>query len=208
MFTGIVQGKASVESIAEAKGVRRLTLRFPEGATKNLVRGASVAIEGVCLTAIEINDDVVGFDVIDETVKLTTLGERVISDPVNFERAVSFGQEIGGHVVSGHISCRGDIVTIERDEANVAMEIQVPVKKIGYILPKGFVSIDGISLTVGVVDNETGRFWLHLIPETLQVTTLGQKSVTDTVNIELDSTTQAIVDTVLRVLKTQSLIKL
>ena len=119
---------------------------------------------------------------------------------MNFERAARFGDEIGGHQLSGHVWGAGEVVERAELPANVALTVGLPVELMRYVFEKGYIGVDGTSLTIGTVDREARTFQLHLIPETLQVTTLGRVSVGDTVNIEVDAMTQAVVDTVERVL--------
>lgn len=200
MFTGIVQGRAEVRGVESGTASRRFRLAFPAGATDGLQRGASVAIAGVCLTAVTIEADEVEFDVIDETLDRTTLGRLERGDRPNFERAARFGDEVGGHVLSGHVWGLGTVVERVQTDDNCALTLQVPGPILKYVFEKGYVAIDGTSLTVGTVDRAAGTFRLHLIPETLQVTTLGTVATGDVVNVEVDATTQAVVDTVERVL--------
>ncbi len=200
MFTGIVQGTATVRSISDAGGVRRLEVAFPEGALAGLQKGASIAIAGVCLTAVAHDDDRATFDVIDETLRRTTLGELTEGGRANFERAAKFGDEVGGHVVSGHIYGRGEIVSRAEDGDNLALVVRAGGDVMPYVLEKGYLAVDGCSLTIGQVDRDAGTFGLHLIPETREVTTLGDLQVGDPVNLEVDAMTQAVVDTVERVL--------
>lgn len=200
MFTGIVQGTATVRSIEPAHEACRMRLVFPEGATDGLVRGASVAISGVCLTAVEIDGRDVAFDVIDETLRRSRLGGVGEGDRINFERAARFGDEVGGHVISGHVWGTGEIVERTDRAENCALLVRTSPDILNYVFEKGFIGIDGVSLTVGRVDRTEGTFFLHLIPETLEVTTLGPAAVGSLVNIEVDAMTQAVVDTVERVL--------
>lgn len=198
MFTGIVQGRGAVEAVVDHSDFRRITVRLPEGRAVGLVPGASVSVAGTCLTAVEIDGHSVAFDVIDETLRLTTLGGLQVGDAVNIERAAVFGGEIGGHVLSGHIMGTAELVRREPSARNLALYLRLPEPLRPYVLPKGYVSVDGCSLTVGTVID--GVFSLHLIPETLRLTTLGDRAVGDRLNIEVDSMTQAVVDTVHRVL--------
>ena len=200
MFTGIVQGTAEVTAAETVEGVLRLTLRFPAGALDGLTRGASVSVDGVCLTAVRFDERTARFDVIDETLRLTTLGARAVGDAVNFERAATFGAEIGGHLLSGHII--GTAAVVERAEAdgNLAVTLEAPPSARRFLMEKGYIAVDGVSLTIGRVEREAGRFSLHLIPETRAVTTLDQRRPGDRVNLEVDAMTQAVVETVERVL--------
>ena len=181
--------------------MRRLVIELPN--IVGLERGASVCIDGVCLTAVDIAPGGVSFDVIAETLRLTSLGRLGASDRVNFERSATVGKEIGGHLVSGHVSGMARVVAREDSENNVRLAMQVEHGLIDYILPKGFVGVHGVSLTVGAVDEALGLFDVHLIPETLEVTVLGAIEVGDSLNIELDAMTQAVVETVRRVMARQ-----
>lgn len=174
-------------------------MKFTPELLVGLETGASVAHNGCCLTVTKIDGEYVSFDLIKETLRLTNLGELKVGDVVNIERAAKYGDEIGGHVVSGHIVTTAEISKIFTSEDNHQIWLSIYDKALmKYILHKGFVAIDGISLTVGDVINN--RFCVHLIPETLARTTLGLKRLGDKVNIEIDPQTQAIVDTVERVL--------
>lgn len=206
MFTGIVQTQALVDAIEEKSKAqdefRHLRLKVNPIYLQNLEIGASIAINGCCLTVVKFHEDAENgyahFDVIDETLRLTNLGTLQVGDQVNFERSLTVGRELGGHIVSGHIHCTGEVTERRDTEHNCSMRIGVPAKWMEYILSKGFVAVDGASLTVGEVD-ESG-FWLHLIPETLDVTTLGRVQTGSRVNIEADQQTITTVETVKRVL--------
>lgn len=199
MFTGIVQGTAPIIEVIERANFRTHVMKFTPELLVGLETGASVAHNGCCLTVTAIEDDKVSFDLIKETLRLTNLGELQVGNVVNIERAAKYGDEIGGHVVSGHIITTAEISKIFTSEDNHQVWLSIYDKSLmKYILHKGFVAIDGISLTVGDVINN--RFCVHLIPETLSRTTLGKKSLGHKVNIEIDPQTQAIVDTVERVL--------
>ena len=199
MFTGIVQGTAKVVSIDDKPNFRTHVVELPTHMLEGLETGASVANNGCCLTVTEINGAHISFDLMKETLRITNLGDIQIGDEVNVERAAKFSDEIGGHLMSGHIMTTAEIVKILTSENNrqIWFKVQDPTL-MKYILYKGFIGIDGISLTVGEVT--ATRFCVHLIPETLQRTTLGAKKLGDRVNIEIDPQTQAVVDTVERVL--------
>ncbi|MBP2197521.1 riboflavin synthase subunit alpha [Pantoea cypripedii] len=199
MFTGIVQGKAEIVAIEEKELFRTHIVKLPEELLPGLALGASVANNGCCLTVTAVEGDRVSFDLIKETLRITNLGELQVGDLVNIERAAKFSDEIGGHLMSGHIMTTAEICKIIQSENNreVWFKLQDPAQ-IKYILHKGFVGIDGISLTVG--DVTKSKFCVHLIPETLERTTLGAKKLGHKVNIEIDPHTQAIVETVERVL--------
>ena len=197
MFTGIVQGLGTIKSIEEGNGITTFSIACPD--TQNLAIGASVAIDGVCLTATSIKDKLVTFDVIPETLERTTLGERVVDDEVNIERSLRYGDEVGGHLLSGHIIGRGLFTFSQKVGEGAQLKIKAPPSIQKYIQTKGYIGIDGISLTLGEVHQN--EFDLHIIPETLRLTTLGSKQVGDAVNIEIDSTTMMIVETVERLIK-------
>lgn len=199
MFTGIVQGTAEVLAIDERPNFRTHLIRLPAEMLPGLELGASVSHNGCCLTVTEINGDQVSFDLVKETLRITNLGDLKPGDEVNVERAAKFSDEIGGHVMSGHIMTTAVISKIINSENNREIWFKPQdVQQMKYILHKGFIGIDGISLTVGEVT--TTKFCVHLIPETLARTTLGSKRFGERVNIEIDPHTQAIVDTVERVL--------
>lgn len=199
MFTGIVQGTAEIVAIEEKELFRTHTVRLPAELLPGLALGASVAHNGCCLTVTAIYGDRVSFDLIKETLRITNLGELQVGDIVNIERAAKFSDEIGGHLMSGHIMTTAEVAKILTSENNrqIWFKIQDPTL-MKYILHKGYIGIDGISLTVGEVT--ATRFCVFLIPETLQRTTLGTKKLGQRVNIEIDPQTQAVVDTVERVL--------
>ena len=201
MFTGIVTALGSVRSADVNDGVMRLIVDCPDGYTHGLERGASVAINGVCLTAVEWTEQSMTFDVIDESLRRSNLGEIVRGVGVNLERAARFGDEIGGHPLSGHIHTQAIVRAVERTDGNVAMELEVDEAWERFVISKGYIAINGCSLTVGAV--EGGRFWLHLIPETLRITNLDACGPGAKLNVEIDHQTQVIVETVERYLSTR-----
>lgn len=199
MFTGIVQGTAKVVSIDEKPNFRTHVVELPDDLLPGLETGASVAHNGCCLTVTEINGNRVSFDLMKETLRVTNLGELREGDVVNIERAAKFNDEIGGHLMSGHIMTAAEVAKILTSENNrqIWFRLQQP-ELMKYILQKGYIGVDGISLTVG--ETTATRFCVHLIPETLQRTTLGSRKLGQRVNIEIDPQTQAVVDTVERVM--------
>ncbi|EMJ5971523.1 riboflavin synthase subunit alpha [Proteus mirabilis] len=204
MFTGIVQGKGRVIAIEDKGDFRTHIIELPSELVNNLETGASIANNGCCLTVTKIDGNKISFDLVKETLRLTNLGELTVGSEVNIERAAKYGDEIGGHVMSGHIVTTAEIAKIITSENNLQIWFRIFDQTLmKYILHKGFIGIDGISLTIGDVVNN--RFCVHLIPETRDRTTLGRKRLGDKVNIELDPQTQAIVDTVERVMAQQAL---
>jgi riboflavin synthase len=198
MFTGIVQGTAEMVDIVEKENFRTHTIRLPREYVEGLKPGASVAHNGCCLTVVRIEEDRVSFDLMQETLRVTNLGELGVGDRVNFERAARFGDEIGGHQMSGHIIAMAEVTRIIESENNRQVWFRLPAELAKYIFAKGYIGIDGISLTIGEVRGE--EFDVNLIPETLERTNMGWRKAGDRVNIEVDPQTQAIVDTVERVL--------
>lgn len=198
MFTGIVQGTAAVVAIEEKTDLRTHVLSLPPELREGLAVGASVAHNGCCLTVTGVDGDRVSFDLMAQTLRLTNLGALKVGDRVNVERAARFGDEIGGHLMSGHIAATAQVVDVVVTPNNRTLWFCLPAELLRYVLNKGFVGVDGCSLTVGEVVDD--RFCVHLIPETLRITTLGERQTGDRVNIEIDPQTQAVVDTVERVL--------
>jgi len=145
-----------------------------------------------------MEDDRVFFDVMEETLSVTNLSNLTLGSKVNIERSLTFGSEIGGHILSGHVHTQARILEVSNTESHYDIKLGVDPKWMNYILYKGFVGVNGCSLTVGEVTDSS--FMLHLIPETLKLTNLDLSTVGESLNIEIDSQTQAIVDTVERVL--------
>ncbi|WP_055731640.1 riboflavin synthase [Agarivorans gilvus] len=192
MFTGIVQNKSKVNKIEKSTGLMQLWLDLAD--IEGLSIGASVAVNGTCLTVVNISEQGVQFDLIQETLSLTNLDSLTEGDLVNIERAAKVGDEIGGHLVSGHIHCTARLLERKATENNLSLHLGLAHKWLDYVLYKGFICVDGASLTVGEKTDQ--GFWLHLIPETLRVTTLGEKALGELFNIEIDSTTQTTIDTI------------
>ncbi|MDA0147597.1 riboflavin synthase subunit alpha [Vibrio sp. LaRot3] len=203
MFTGIVQGMASVVSVEKKQDFQTHTVKLTDELGANLAIGASVAHNGCCLTVSKIEGDLVSFDLMQATLKLTNLGEVESGSLVNIERAAKFGDEIGGHSMSGHISLMATVVDVIDSPNNRTIWFELPSDSMKYVLAKGYIGLDGCSLTIGEVNEN--KFSVHLIPETLQRTLFGQRKVGDKINVEFDPQTQAIVDTVERVLAAKQL---
>lgn len=183
MFTGIIEELGKVLAIEEQQDAIRLTI----GATKvleDLGRGDSISCSGTCLTAIEIDDKGFTADVMLETLKRSSLSEVKVGDPINLERAMSAKTRFGGHVVQGHVDGVGEFVSREKSENWDWVRVSIPHELMKYVVHKGSITIDGISLTVNEIDGDV--IGLSLIPETLSVTTLGYKKPGDKVNVEAD----------------------
>jgi riboflavin synthase len=197
MFTGIVQGLATVAAITERPGLRTFTLAFPAGFCNGLEIGASVSCDGVCLTVTGLfADDRADFDVMQQTLSLTTLAALQTGSRINVERAARDGAEIGGHPLSGHIDFKASLAHIHQPENNHVLRIEVPEPWMRYIFAKGYIAINGASLTVAEANRQAGWFEVWLIPETLRMTTFGEKALGAELNIEIERSTQVMVDTV------------
>ena len=197
MFTGIVQGTRNISLVSDIEGGRRLRIQLND-LSENLKIGASIAINGVCLTTVKISNGWAEFDVIQETLIRSDLGALRLGDSVNVERACSFGDEVGGHNVSGHVDCIGIIKQINKSPNNCDVVVSCDKKWIYYLIPKGWVTVDGVSLTV--VDCGDTWFTFSLIPETLKQTILGHKTEGKKVNLEFDNTVKVIVHTIKRMM--------
>lgn len=204
MFTGIVQGTATVRRLQAQTGLSTIELAFPPGFATDLEIGASVAVDGVCLTVTRRPDDAAAaFDVMQQTLSLSTLAALREGGRVNVERAAKDGAEIGGHPLSGHVDFRAAVQSIRRPENNHVLRFAVPSPWMRYVFAKGYIAVNGASLTVAEAGREpggSGWFEVWLIPETLRMTTFGDKREGDAVNIEIERQTQIVVDTVERVL--------
>ncbi|WP_198264889.1 riboflavin synthase subunit alpha [sulfur-oxidizing endosymbiont of Gigantopelta aegis] len=198
MFTGIVQGTAIITQIIEKEDFRTHIIEFNDDMLSHLSIGASVAHNGCCLTVTRIEDSKVSFDLMQETLHVTNLGELTVGDRVNIERAARFGDEIGGHQMSGHILFMATISQIEKSTNNCQIGFEIPEQFKRFVFTKGYIGIDGISLTIGDVKENT--FNVNLIPETLQRTNLSSRKIGDKINIEIDPQTQAIVETIERIM--------
>ena len=197
MFTGIVQGLATVAEMTDLPGLRSFTLAFPPGFDTGLEIGASVACDGVCLTVTQLPaPGRACFDVMQQSLGLTTLGSLAVGSPLNVERAAKDGAEIGGHPLSGHVDCLGTLLSIRQPENNHVLRIGMPASHMRYVFAKGYIAINGASLTVADADRRERWFEVWLIPETLRMTTFGAKQVGDALNIEIERSTQVVVDTV------------
>ncbi len=190
MFTGIVQELGIVTGKEETGAGARLKVQAVESFLTNLEIGASVSVNGVCLTAIEFTKDTISFDVIPETLRVTNLELISVNSQVNLERSLKFGDEVGGHILSGHISCRAPSRLIKADD-EIELLIECPKEWIDYVFHKGYVAINGASLTVA--NKEEDHFSVFLIPETLNATNLSKIIDGDLLNIEVDQTAYAAV---------------
>jgi len=198
MFTGIVSGKGYVHKIIKSKDYISLIIKAPKGFSKNLIKGASVSVNGVCLTVKKGKTDILEFDVIEETLQKTNLKNLSKSSGVNLERSMTAKTEIGGHLVSGHIHGTGEVLKVINRQATKDLQIKIPTSLREYFFYKGYVALNGCSLTIGKVLKTS--FYIHLIPETVSVTTFKDIKQGDLINIEVEQATINTVETVKRVM--------
>ena len=190
MFTGIVQEVGLVSDARQTDSGLSLKVKTSNSFLEKLQIGASISVNGVCLTAVEFSEDTVSFDVIPETLRVTNLDKVIIGSRLNLERSLKFGDEVGGHILSGHVSCTASSMLIKKED-EVELKMQCPKEWINYIFHKGYVAINGASLTVANKNEDT--FSVYLIPETLNATNLAEVKDGDFLNIEVDQTTYAAV---------------
>jgi riboflavin synthase len=200
MFTGIVQGIAQIQELTDKAGLRSFALRLPEAFDEGLAIGASVAVDGVCLTVTaHPAPGVASFDVMQQSLALTTLGSLAPGSRINVERAARDGAEIGGHPLSGHVDFQARVLQVRQPENNHVLRIGVPAPWMRYVFAKGYIAVNGASLTVAEAQRErdgSGWFEVWLIPETLRMTTFAEKPEGTALNIEIERSTQVFVDTV------------
>ena len=196
VFTGIVEGTGLVTKVDSSKNLTKISIQMPVAFSNGIKIGASVCVDGVCLTVSSINDNELSFDVIIETLNVTTFNEIKVNDVVNVERSMKLGDEIGGHMLSGHVSTTASISEIDNPENNHIISLSTDSENIRYIFPKGYIALNGVSLTVGDVDKSNKTFNVYLIPETLRLTNLGSKTVGDKINLEIETQTRNMVDTI------------
>ena len=185
MFTGIVEALGEVGGVAPGpRGGRRLTLRVPDEPGWRLASGESVSVSGACLTVVDVGPGRLGFDLAEETLRVTTLGGLAAGDPVNLERPLRLDSRLGGHLVLGHVDGVGEVTGVRPEGDGARLDVALPARLRPLLIPKGSVTIDGVSLTVAALGEDA--FGVALIPHTLAVTTLGRRRAGDRVNLEMD----------------------
>ena len=194
MFSGIVQGTGKVQKITAKKSYISIEISAPKNFNKKLKKGASISVNGVCLTSLDSGQKTLKFDVINETLSKTNISKLKKGSLVNLERSITASTEIGGHLMSGHIHFSGRVEKILTKNTNKDLQIKFPRKYKEYIFEKGYIGLNGCSLTLGKVNKDS--FYVHLIPETLEVTNLNVLKKGSLVNIEIDQNTIAVVETV------------
>ncbi len=203
MYSGITRGLFPVVTLDKREGVSQFCVELSSDLSRDVELGASISIDGVCLTAMHIDGPRIGFEAIQETLSRTTLGELHVGRKVSVERSCRVGDELGGHDVFGHVIGTARVLSNTYVGEQLDLTLEVPVAWMKYILPKGFVALDGSSLTVG--DVGSNHFDVHLIPETQRLTNFQNRRSGQRINVELDPRTVAIVDTVERVLRERGL---
>ena len=196
VFTGIVERTGIVTEIVHSKNLSKLTVQTSTEFCQDIKIGASVCVDGVCLTICTIDNDKLKFDIMMETLSVTTFDSIKEEDIVNIERSMKLGDEIGGHLLSGHVSSTVKISKIETPENNHILIFQTSSDVLKYIFPKGYVALNGVSLTIGEVDKVKKTFNVYLIPETLRLTNLQNKLIGNRINIEIETQTRNMVDTI------------
>jgi riboflavin synthase len=184
MFTGIIQAKGSVAALERRGGDVRLSVRSNDLPFASYDVGESIAVNGVCLTAVTLRDDGFDTDVSVETLDVTSLGGLGVGDGVNLEPSLSLGDRLGGHLVSGHVDCLGVVTSCTADARSLRIVVEIPDEFARYVARKGSVTVDGVSLTVNEVSATS--FEVNIIPHTADVTIIGDYTVGTKVNVEVD----------------------
>ena len=198
MFSGIVQTVGKIESIKDKNHIKTIRIETHGDYLEDIAIGQSVSVDGVCLSLVKKNNEYCEFEAVEETINRTTLGSYKQGSKVNLEKSLKFGDTVGGHFVSGHIHTRGRIVEVELIGESKNIIVEIEEKWIKYLIEKGYISVNGASITIGKVSKNT--FYVHLIPETLKTTNLDELIYDNYVNLEFDQTTIAIVDTTERLI--------
>ncbi len=185
MFTGLVQAKGKIFEIATGESSAIFKIRAPK-LVKQIRKGDSISVNGVCLTAVKVSGKSFSADVMVQTLKMTSLSTLSAGAEVNLELAAKVSDRLGGHIVQGHVDGVGEVALISPGEKWVQMDIKVPDHLLKYMQNQGSITVDGVSLTIGTVDDSMGQVTVWLIPETLAATTLGSATVSTHVNIEVD----------------------
>ena len=184
MFTGIIKAKGTISAMDKRSGDVRLSVRSEGLPWSDYEQGESIAVNGVCLTAVALHADGFDTDVSVETLDVTGLGGLSVGSAVNLEPAISLGERLGGHLVSGHVDCTGKVVSRTADARSIRLGIEIPKEYARYVAKKGSVCVDGVSLTVNEVSGNT--FELNIIPHTAQSTIIDDYAAGTVVNVEVD----------------------
>ena len=198
MFSGIVQTVGKIESIKDKNHIKTIRIETHGDYLEDIAIGQSVSVDGVCLSLVKKNNEYCEFEAVEETINRTTLGSYKQGTKVNLEKSLKFGDTVGGHFVSGHVHTKGRIVEVELIGESKNILVEIEEKWIKYLTEKGYISVNGASITIGKVSKNT--FYVHLIPETLKTTNLDELIYDNYVNLEFDQATIAIVDTTERLI--------
>ena len=198
MFSGIVQTVGKIESIKDKNHIKTIRIETNGDYLEDIAIGQSVSVDGVCLSLVKKNKEYCEFEAVEETINRTTLGSYKQGTKVNLEKSLKFGDTVGGHFVSGHIHTKGRIVEVELIGESKNILVEIEEKWIKYLTEKGYISVNGASITIGKISKNT--FYIHLIPETLKTTNLDDLIYDNYVNLEFDQSTIAIVDTTERLI--------
>ena len=185
MFTGLITELGTVSSITRGESSAIFTIAAPESVT-GLSIGDSIAVNGTCLTATSLTTDSFTADVMVQTLSLTSLSQLDVGSPVNLELAAKMDMRMGGHIVQGHVDGTGTVISLTPGDKWAEFVIAVPSHLTKYVVAQGSITLDGVSLTVGAIDDAKDTITLWLIPETLAKTNLSHKKVGDMINIEVD----------------------
>lgn len=184
MFTGIIQAQGTIAAIDKVGGDVRLSIQSDGLPFADYAVGESIAVNGVCLTATALRADGFDTDVSTETLRVTSLGDLAVGSKANLEPSLSFGDRLGGHLVSGHVDCLGKVTSVTKDARSIRLVIEIPSEFARYVAKKGSVCVDGVSLTINAVS--ASGFDLNIIPHTTETTIIGGYKVGTAVNIEVD----------------------
>jgi riboflavin synthase len=184
MFTGIIKAMGRISAIKRQGGDVRLTVSSTGLPWSDYELGDSISVNGVCLTVVALHDDGFDTDVSVETLDVTGLGKLEIGSPVNLEPAISLGERLGGHLVSGHVDCTGTVTSRAADARSIRLEIKIPEEYSRYVAKKGSICVDGVSLTINEVSGNS--FAVNIIPHTAEVTIFDDYAVGTVVNVEVD----------------------
>ena len=201
MYTGIIQTLAEVVEITPGPENLNFKVAVDKAFLGGVFIGASCSIDGVCFTVVSFKNNVLEFDAIKQTMDASTVGELCQGDFVHFERSLKYGEENGGHNISGHVHTKAELVKINQSCANYTLVFKVDKEWVKYLFDKGYVALQGASLTVSFVNEDESLFGVSLIPETLRKTNFGSLKVGDFQNIEVEQQTKTIVDSIDRALK-------
>jgi len=185
MFTGLIQYVGEASKIEQADTSARLTIKCPP-ITSEIKVGDSVSVNGVCLTVTDFNDDSFSVDVMVQTLNLSSIGKLAIKDSVNLELATKSQDRLGGHIVQGHVDGLAQVVAITQEPKWQRVDLKLPDKLMKYVVAQGSIALDGVSLTVGELNDASNQVTVWLIPETLANTNLASKKVEDYLNVEVD----------------------